>query len=117
MEARGDMTQVAVLGASGMLGAMVTEVLSQKFQVTATMRSPDDRCQAQFPTVKWRALDVETADEAAVGAAISGASWVVNCIGIIKTYIHDDNAAEVERALRVNALFPHVLARAAARGG
>jgi dTDP-4-dehydrorhamnose reductase len=36
---------------------------------------------------------------------------------VIKPYIHDDNAAEIERALKVNALFPNRLARVAARGG
>jgi dTDP-4-dehydrorhamnose reductase len=32
-------------------------------------------------------------------------------MGIIKPLIHDDNAIEVERAIRINALFPHRLAK------
>ena len=35
----------------------------------------------------------------------------MNCIGVIKPLIHDDNASEVEQAVRINALFPHLLAR------
>ena len=40
-----------------------------------------------------------------------------HAIGVIKPYIRDDDAAAVERALRVNGLFPHILARAAERSG
>jgi dTDP-4-dehydrorhamnose reductase len=48
---------------------------------------------------------------------LHGADWVVNCIGVIKPYIHDDNREEVERAIQVNALFPMRLAVAAERSG
>ena len=40
-----------------------------------------------------------------------------NAIGITKPYVRDDRPDEVERALRVNALFPFELGRAAAQAG
>jgi dTDP-4-dehydrorhamnose reductase len=109
---------VVVLGGSGMLGAMVVDVLSRAadFRVAASVRDRQaiDRLAPIYSGVEWRVLDAQTAGEEAIAAAISGAAWVVNCIGIIKPYIHDDNAMEVERALRVNALFPHLLGKVAA---
>ena len=40
---------------------------------------------------------------------------MINAVGVIKPYIRDTDSCQVERAVRVNALFPHLLARAAAR--
>jgi dTDP-4-dehydrorhamnose reductase len=48
---------------------------------------------------------------------LGDAKWAVNAIGVTKPYIHDDNAAEVEQAVAVNALFPHLLSRAAEQSG
>jgi len=115
------MTTVAVLGASGMLGAMTTDVLAAEkdLRVIGTVRNSQarDRFAEMYPDVEWRLLDAELAGESAVAAAISGAAWAVNCIGIIKPYIHDDNADETERALKVNSLFPQFLAKAAQKSG
>jgi dTDP-4-dehydrorhamnose reductase len=36
---------------------------------------------------------------------------VINCIGVIKPFINDSNAEQVERAIQVNSVFPHTLAR------
>jgi dTDP-4-dehydrorhamnose reductase len=110
------MTSVVVLGASGMLGSTVLEVLSTTpgLQVAGTVRSASqaDACRERVPEVTWRLLDA-AGDEHGIRAAIDGADWVVNAIGLTKPFIHDDNPVEVERALRINGLFPFALARAA----
>ena len=103
---------VVVLGGTGMLGAMVVEVLARdpRFAVVATTRrsfEPDDR------PVTWRKLDALAATMEDCSCAIAGAEWVINCIGITKPLIADDDAAKVEQAIRINALFPHTLAAAA----
>jgi dTDP-4-dehydrorhamnose reductase len=36
---------------------------------------------------------------------------VINCIGVIKPFINDSNAEQVERAIQVNSIFPHTIAR------
>jgi len=110
------MKKVLVLGGSGMLGGMVVDVLSRdpNFQVSATVRS--DRlakvCAQLIPSCQWLRFDAETDD---VRPLLAGSPFdaVINAIGIIKPYIKDDNPAQTERAVRINALFPHVLARAA----
>lgn len=108
---------VAVLGTTGMLGWMVFDTLAREsgFELIATVRDPalaEEGC-GKYPDVDWRTLDAENDVGDAIIKAISGASWVINCIGVIKPYIHDDNPDEVLRALQVNSLFPDRLARVA----
>jgi len=109
--------KVIVLGASGMLGSMVLDSLrrDRNLEVAATTRNGDlmQGFQARFPEVKWQLLDAGECGIPEINQVINDASWVINCIGVIKPYIHDDNATETERAIRVNALFPHLLGRAA----
>lgn len=108
---------VVILGASGMLGSITLDsfVRSGGFKVTATGRDAKaiKSLKKDYPTLEFRELDAEKANINEIAKSIEGANWVVNAIGIIKPYIHDDNAQEVERATRVNSLFPHLLAKAA----
>ena len=101
------MTTVLVLGTTGMLGSVVHKSLraDAALRVLGTVRGA--------ASGDLRTLDAESAAE----PDLRGIDWVVNCIGIIKPFIHDDNRDEVERAIRVNALFPLALARAAERHG
>ncbi len=99
-----------------MLGSMVLDVIAQDtdFSIIATVRDlKETKKLKKYKNVVFRKLDVEYAATDMLQKALKGAKWVVNCIGIIKPYIHDDNAVEVERAIRVNSLFPHNLATAA----
>ena len=109
--------KIAVLGVGGMLGSMVLDVLSQEddFSIIATVRDLKEKKNLKkYKDVDFISLDVEYADQDTFKKALKGVNWVINCIGFIKVYIHDDNASEVERAVRINALFPHVLAKAVA---
>ncbi len=113
--------QIVILGASGMLGSMVLDWFSRDsaLQLTATVRAANlipsmQRC---IPGVDYKPLDAASCNLQDIQDAMAGAQRVVNAIGVIKPYIHDDNAAEIERALRVNALFPHLLALAAQAQG
>jgi dTDP-4-dehydrorhamnose reductase len=114
-------TEIIVLGASGMLGSMALDYLSgdRDIKLSATARSRDliNKMSPRVKNVNWRLLDAERCDIKSIAAALGKADWAINAIGIIKPYIHDSNAAEVERAIAVNALFPHLLARAAAQTG
>jgi dTDP-4-dehydrorhamnose reductase len=105
--------KILVLGGEGMLGSMVADYLSRnaQFDVTATARGQSPP--VEIDGLHW--LDFDANDQKA-GERLGAWDWVINCIGIIKPLIHDDNAAEVERATIINALFPHRLARGAAGG-
>jgi dTDP-4-dehydrorhamnose reductase len=110
--------KIIVLGGSGMLGTMLTDVLSRdsELEVTSTAREPDllERGRRAYRGVNWVLFDATRADSLNV---MAGNEWVVNAIGITKPLIRDDNAFEIERALRVNSLFPHALAAKAREVG
>jgi dTDP-4-dehydrorhamnose reductase len=102
-----------------MLGSMVVDWLDRDpaLEVTATVRSAE---QARLLAARLRRASVSVFDATRpkeLATTIAGAQWVVNAIGITKPYVHDDVPQEVERAVRVNALFPHSLAAAAASEG
>jgi dTDP-4-dehydrorhamnose reductase len=104
--------RVLVLGGTGMLGSMVADVLARdsRLAVTATTRSPETAL--GLNGVSW--AQFRCADDLGV---VADHDWIVNCVGVIKPFIRDDNADEVENAVRVNALLPHELAVAAAAAG
>ena len=115
------MQKILVLGGSGMLGSMVTDVLSgdPELKVTATVRS--EKIQklfgTQIPEVEWRLFDIVTAGEDILNRICEGNSWIVNAIGMTKPYTRDDNAGEIERAIRINAQFTYDLGHAAVAVG
>lgn len=104
-----------------MLGSMVSSVLSRSgsFNLVCTVRSKTALSTFADHDLQtaWRVFDAEQSDEDELVKVLEGASWVINAIGIIKPYIQEDNAAEIERAIAVNALFPHLLAKAATSCG
>lgn len=113
--------KVAVLGASGMLGSTLVSAFADEddVEVVAVVRDERSRdaVRSRLPEVEYRWFDAERCSPADLASACAGAAWVVNAIGVIKHKLNDRDAAEVERAVRVNALFPHLLARAAAEAG
>jgi dTDP-4-dehydrorhamnose reductase len=115
------MIKVLVLGASGMLGSMMADVLSRDSSVTvsATVRSEKvlARLRTWLPGVVCRVFEGAQACTGASLDVMSGHDWIINCIGITKPLIRDDNAADVERAIQINAVLPHRIAAHAARTG
>lgn len=112
MECGGEMSyKVLVLGASGMLGSMVTKVLSgySDLQVIGTSRTFQYREQIP-PKAGWRYFDAEVERFAEV---LDGADWVINCVGVIKPMIDESSTNSVLNAININSMFPHKLALAA----
>ena len=112
--------KVLVLGASGMLGAMVTQVLSDDsaLEVAATVRDTEGGVHLKhaLPQVTPLPFAVEAGRQQIIDLLkAEEPQWVVNAIGIIKPYISESSPDPVERAILVNAAFPHWLAEAASR--
>jgi dTDP-4-dehydrorhamnose reductase len=112
---------IIVLGASGMLGSMIANCLDcdEEVQSLVTVRSEYHiayfRQRLEHSRVEM--LDATHPQFDKLCKLFEHADWIINAIGIIKPYIRDDNALEVERALKINALFPHLLAKAAQKTG
>jgi dTDP-4-dehydrorhamnose reductase len=91
------MRRVAVLGKTGMLGSTVYNILKSttKYDVIGTTR---------------KELDVQSVSINDLKIILKNCDYIINCIGLIKPYIHDNNHIEVEHAININALFPYKLA-------
>lgn len=104
---------VLLLGASGMLGSMILDVLSQdkSIKLLATVRDQTTlkALSRKYPFVSFLLFDAGKDSLEKIFKTINRVKWVINAIGIIKPFIHDDNEQEVERAIRINAVFPHSL--------
>ncbi len=94
--------KVAILGTTGMLGHEVAKVISSSIE--------DVLC------IDRSMLDAEHCQPDELRRLLAGFDWVINCIGIIKPYIHNNNSFEVKRAVMVNAVFPHILAQSVEKG-
>ena len=106
------MTDIIVLGASGMLGHVVCDVLSRRHRVVGLVRGSRE-AYADLETLcgpRFSLLDrVDSQNPAAFRRCMDaiGADIVVNCAGLIK---QRPECADPTLALRANALLPRTLA-------
>jgi dTDP-4-dehydrorhamnose reductase len=113
------MTNVLVLGGSGMLGSMVVDVLARapELAVTATVRNAAlaGHFKTLYPNVRWALFDGR--DPRRDAALFDGQTWIVNAIGITKPLIRDDHPGEIETAIAINSILPQEVGRCAADRG
>ena len=113
--------RVVVLGASGMLGTMLADVFEREHDLELVCTAVEDtaleRGRRILPRATWLSFDADRDPRAELPGVLEGAALAVNAIGIIKPYIRVDRTEEVQRAIRINSLFPHVLAEAARQVG
>lgn len=109
--------RVAILGASGMLGSMMLDMLGEtgEFDLVGTLRESSTDELLHGARLKY--LDASSPSKEELARVLDGCAWAINCIGVIKHHIQDRQRETTERAIRVNALFPHLLAEAAGVAG
>ena len=103
--------KILVLGATGMLGHKMIQVLAKKFSVTGTVRA-DISAFSHYPAFadmniieKVRADDLKSIHYA---IEHSNPDVLINCIGIVKQL---PAANDPLPSIAINALFPHQLAK------
>jgi dTDP-4-dehydrorhamnose reductase len=100
-------TKVLILGGTGMLGhAVLKEFEGFTGEVAFTSRSSSG-----IP------FDVLTDRVDALAKHVGTGDYIINCLGITKPHIKDDNVEDVARAKLVNSLFPAELASLAEKSG
>lgn len=103
--------KVLVLGATGMLGHKLLQLLSQRFDVAGTVRD-DPSAYSEHPVLgKHRLIGGVRGEqiESIIGAmAAYRPEAVINCIGVIKQL---PSATDPGKCIGINALFPHQLAK------
>ena len=91
------MNKIAVFGVKGMLGNAVYNIFNQaKYDIIS---------------IDINNINAEKASTKEINKFIGNSDYIINCIGIIKPYINDNNPLEIERAIKVNSLFPHILSQ------
>lgn len=100
-------TKVLVLGANGMLGSMVSTVLSAAYDVEMTIR-PGAAVHVGMPACPVHRVDLLDSDELLPKLIAVRPDCVINCAGVIK---QRSDSLEVLRTFPLNALFPHRLAK------
>lgn len=109
------MKKILVLGGSGMLGSMVTNVFSKsEYETSATVRSNEiiDKSNKVLGNVNWIYFSIrEFIKNPDAYSSFNNYDWIINCIGITKPYCKDDNPDQIENAVIVNSLFPNQLAK------
>jgi dTDP-4-dehydrorhamnose reductase len=102
--------RVLILGGTGMLGHKLVEVLGDRFETWATVRSCTET-HSWYDKFRSRIIGgVEASNlDSVVDALVrTRPDAVINCIGIIK---QREEAKDAVMSIKVNSLFPHRLAR------
>lgn len=110
------MSSIVILGATGMLGQGVLEALNgfDGNVIASTRTGALIPGHADVSVFKFDALsdDLEVLND-----LVTAGDWIINCIGIIKPHIKDDDASQRRIAMLVNGLFPDKLANYAETHG
>lgn len=100
--------KVLVIGSTGMLGSAVLAQLSKlDLDVSEASRTKGFRFDAER----------DSCDDLLLASGLTSQDFLVNCVGLTKAHINETDVSTVERAARLNILFPIALARAAERIG
>jgi dTDP-4-dehydrorhamnose reductase len=113
-------TNVLILGAGGMLGHKLFQTLRERFHGTIATTRENVRTGplSHVPLFQGNdvisGVDVTQFDELKGRLRALAPSVIVNCVGIVK---QRDEAKSAIPSIRINSLFPHLLADAAAEWG
>lgn len=109
-------TRALVLGATGMLGQGVLKSFAGvNFEVFGSSR--DGATVHGLVRSKSIQFDAATSSVDDLMLVVGRGDYVINCIGIIKPYIQDDNQDHRRVAIEINGLFPDRLAEFASKNG
>jgi dTDP-4-dehydrorhamnose reductase len=106
------MAKVLILGGSGMIGtglAQSLEAAGVAVEVTSRSGKPIDR----IPKVEVLKFDALTDSVSEVLADLKSGDYVINCIGMVKGLINDEDRQSRDLAIFLNATFPSQLAEVA----
>lgn len=109
--------KILVFGSSGMLGIEVLKELTKlnNFTIHATVRETQDiklvknYIGEKKNLIKFIKFQINKNYKKKLKKTLPNYNYVINCIGIIKPYILDNEPESIKNALIVNSMFPHYL--------
>lgn len=102
--------KILILGAGGMLGHKLMQRMSERYEVTGTVRRSAEHYRRLDPFPSDRLVGgIDVLDRDAVAAVFERTrpGFVINCVGVIKQL---EAATDPRTTIAVNAVFPHRLA-------
>lgn len=113
--------KILILGGTGMLGSMVADYLARDpdLIVSATIRDQEEvaHYRQRLADVNWVVFDTATPDFHWKLDLINDHDWVINTINFGRPLILNQAAFKIERAIWINAMLPHLIARQARESG
>jgi len=98
-----DKCDILILGASGMLGSAVRNVLGTcDGTQSENPHAPDYLDILETPPDQWLSRGLSRRYD-----------YIINCIGVLKPAVKEHDSSSLTRAIRINSLFPHALAEVA----
>lgn len=97
--------KVLILGKTGMLGHMVSKVLSNEGTFTVDGTHLGDVNDPFFFDVESGLTKLDS-----ICTQSSGYDYFINCIGITNNNVDENSSKSVLRAIKINVIFPHELA-------
>ena len=100
------MIKIAVLGSTGMLGSALTQVLEKQFQYIYEFNRS-----GVSATGKNEARTIEVTETNEVSSCLNGLQidYIINCIGMIKHLINEEDQKSIKLAHQINSDFPRYL--------
>lgn len=99
-----------------MLGSQVLkEFCNSNFKIHATFRHKKDKAifEKKYPEkikkITFHKFDIAKCTFGGLKKLVKNKRVIINCAGIIKPYINEENFKSVETAINVNSIFPHML--------
>lgn len=108
--------KIVVLGGSGMLGIGVMSALRDAGVHDFSYSTRSGAAVGGFESHSHFAFDANLADFETLATFAKG-GYVINCIGVIKPHIKDDNGPQRRNAMLINGLFPDALGQVAMESG
>lgn len=105
--------KILVLGINGMLGRMVFDYLKNysKHEIFGTVRTAEKATELSSKYNSSVIYHNENIFELIRGLPFkSEYDYVVNCIGVIKPRVNEQDSSSITNAIKINSLFPHELA-------
>ena len=109
--------KILILGSAGMLGIEVLRefLKNNNFELTSTYRKRKDLIlikkvlSQDISNVFWEKFIIKGDYEKKLKRIVKNKDYIINCIGVIKPYINEENLLSVKNAIEVNSIFPHCL--------